>query len=56
METLLTEIIGFSGTAKGIPACEAGPQLRPYFNMLSDSYRGFARMSADQDLAVNERE
>jgi hypothetical protein len=56
MDTLLTEIISFSGTAKGIPAYEAGPQLQDYFNMLSDSYRGFARMIADQDLAANKRE
>jgi len=34
MDTLLTEIIGFLGTAKGIPACQAGPQLRLYFSML----------------------
>jgi hypothetical protein len=34
MDTLLTEIIDFSGTAKGIPAYEAGPQLRLYFSML----------------------
>src|SRR4029077_3401425 len=56
MDTLLTEIIGFSGTAKGIPACEAGPQLHLYFSMLRNSYRGFSRMIADQDLAANERE
>jgi hypothetical protein len=50
MDTLLTEIIGFSGTAKGIPACEAGPQLHPYFNMLHISYRGFSRIVADQEF------
>jgi hypothetical protein len=40
MDTLLTEIIGFLRTAKGIPACEAGPQLCPYFNMVSGAYCG----------------
>jgi hypothetical protein len=49
MDTLLTEIISFSGTAKGIPAYAAGTQLRLYFSMLSDSYRGFARMIGDQN-------
>jgi hypothetical protein len=50
METLLTEIISFSGTAKGIPAYAAGTQLQLHFNMFGDSYRGFARMIADQNL------
>jgi hypothetical protein len=34
MDTLLTEIISFFGTAKGFPACKAGPQLQTYFNMI----------------------
>jgi hypothetical protein len=34
METLLTEIIRFSGTAKGFPACKAGPQRHCYFSTL----------------------
>jgi hypothetical protein len=50
MDTLLTEIISFSGTAKGIPAYAAETQLHLYFSMPSDSYRGFARMIADQNL------
>jgi len=43
MDTLLTEIISFSGTAKGIPARERDRSCVFNFNMLGDSYRGFAR-------------
>jgi hypothetical protein len=43
MDTLLTEIISFSGTAKGIPACEAGPQLHLYFSMLHMQNRSAER-------------
>src|SRR6476660_8991783 len=43
MDTLLTEIISFSGTAKGIPARERDRSCVFNFNMPGDSYRGFAR-------------
>lgn len=47
METLLTEIISFSGTAKGIPAYAAGTQLHLYFSMLPNAYRGFSWMKTN---------
>jgi hypothetical protein len=34
METLLTEIIGFSGTAKGFRLARRDRSCRPYFNMI----------------------
>ena len=40
MDTLLTEIISFSGTAKGIPARERDRSCKYYFIMLRISYRG----------------
>jgi hypothetical protein len=53
MDTLLTEIIGSWELRRRFRLAEAGTQLRRYFSMLSDSYRGFTRIIADQEREEN---
>ena len=56
MDTLLTEIISFSGTAKGIPAYAAGTQLYLYFSMLRKRLPRILADDRGSGLAANQRE
>jgi hypothetical protein len=57
METLLTEIIGFFWNCEGVSGLRGGTAAASLILPCSSGpYRGFTRMIADQDLAVNKRE
>jgi hypothetical protein len=57
MDTLLTEIIGFFGNCEGDSGLRGGnAAASTILPCSSGSYRGYARMIADQDLAANQRE